>query len=318
MTLATLPPPVSAPRFASVADWPAIGAYLDIPAEQYHALDAASATWLKAMAVRKPLHALYDMTHFKQTPDMWEGEVMHHFFLQPNLFSSRHHIADTCSAILKTGDKKGMACGLTGKIRDGQGNWFCGKHADGEADPDAITLELYERLKAVGTEVYRVAGGLLEPKGLQTEVSLIWKDADTGLLCKARLDILRFSDRIIADFKKVQNADVHAFTRDIFSRRYDIQEAHYLAGAEALFGGDWDFRFIGVELNENQANSANVVELDDMQPVGESGFTTRQLARIARQTMLRDYAQCKRSGVFPGYTNAVKPIVASRWVLETL
>ncbi len=249
---------------------------------------------------------------------MWEGTVMHHFFLQPDVFSSRHHVADSCAAILKSGDRKGMCCDSPGKSRDAAGNWFCGKHSEGEEDPDSITLELYDRLKAVRSEVYRVAGGMLEPEGLQTEVSLIWKDADTGLLCKARIDLLRFEEGIIADFKKVQNADVHAFTRTVYERRYDIQAAHYAAGAIALFGGDWRFLFIGVELNEKQANSANVVELDEMEPVGESGLTTWQLARVSRQTMLRDYAQCKRSGVFPGYTNAVKPIVASRWVLETL
>ncbi len=236
-TLATTPV-ASTSRFAPVADWPSIGAYLDIPAEQYHALDAASAGKLKSMAIRKPLHALYEWTHFKETPAMWEGTVMHHFFLQPDVFSSRHHVADSCCAILKSGNRKGMACGSPGKSRDEQGYWSCGTHSDGEEDPDAITPELYDRLKAVRSEVYRVAGGILEPEGLQTEVSLIWKDADTGLLCKARIDLLRFDEFLAGDFKKVQNADVHAFTRTIYERRYDIQAAHYDAGLVALFGGD--------------------------------------------------------------------------------
>lgn len=80
------------------------------------------------------------------------------------------------------------------------------------------------------------------------ERSLFWIDEETGLQCKARPDAMTLGQSALAgDVKSARSVDPDDFVRDLFSLRYDLQAAHYLAGIKAVYGVDANFAFFAVE-----------------------------------------------------------------------
>lgn len=62
------------------------------------------------------------------------------------------------------------------------------------------------------------------------EVSIFWRDEETGLMCKCRPDYL--APNYIADYKSI--ADIEKIGRDLVSYKYHFQAAYYLEGLNQL------------------------------------------------------------------------------------
>lgn len=71
---------------------------------------------------------------------------------------------------------------------------------------------------------------LLADPDTRTEVSLTWTDGETGLVCKARPDIINPRRRLLADLKTTRSTDVRLFGHDIARYSYHAQLAHYSDG----------------------------------------------------------------------------------------
>jgi hypothetical protein len=63
-------------------------------------------------------------------------------------------------------------------------------------------------------------------KNGKAEVSIFWRDEETGLMCKCRPDYL--TDKYIADYKSINSIDNIAYS--IMDGDYYIQQAYYLEG----------------------------------------------------------------------------------------
>jgi exodeoxyribonuclease VIII len=83
--------------------------------------------------------------------------------------------------------------------------------------------------------------------GSQYQLSLVWEDEGTGVLCKARPDI-KPEGPVIADLKTTGDVSYHQFQRIFNNLKYHWQAAFYSYGWEVLTGEEIEkFVFICVE-----------------------------------------------------------------------
>lgn len=75
------------------------------------------------------------------------------------------------------------------------------------------------------------------------EVSILWQDAATGLMCKGRID--KLTDGLAVDLKTTRDAG--QFEKSIADFGYARQAAFYLDGLYALTGRAYQFGIIAVE-----------------------------------------------------------------------
>lgn len=78
----------------------------------------------------------------------------------------------------------------------------------------------------------------------EAEVSIVWNDLLTGILCKARIDKI-VNDNLLADLKTTRDAS--KFEKSALDYGYDRQAAFYLDGWRAASGNDALFGIAAVE-----------------------------------------------------------------------
>ena len=81
----------------------------------------------------------------------------------------------------------------------------------------------------------------------ETEVTYYWKDPKTGLLLKARLDIVNPKLGVMDIKTTAGDARRTKFSRDCLEYNYDLQAAHYWYGAAVAMKRDYNFYFGVIE-----------------------------------------------------------------------
>jgi hypothetical protein len=175
----------------------------------------------------------------------------------------------------------------------------------------------HDRVVAMADAVrqHPIAGRMFNPEHGQPEQSLFWVDRSTGVWCRARLDWLpaaRTSGRLIlADYKTCNRADLDSVQRAIATYGYHQQAAFYLAGARAL-GLAEDFAFVFVMQEKDPPYLVSVVEPD---------AAALRIGRLLNRGALELYAECARTGRWPGYSDEVvrlplPPYIENRYLKE--
>jgi hypothetical protein len=175
----------------------------------------------------------------------------------------------------------------------------------------------HERVKAMADAIrqHPIAGRMFMPEFGEPEQSLFWVDGQTKVWRRARLDWLPVSRTggrmILPDYKTCNRADVDGVQRTIATYGYHQQAAWYLAGAQAL-GLAEDHAFVFVFQEKDPPYLVNVVEPD---------AAALRIGRLLNREALDLYAQCTRTGVWPGYSDDVErvslpPYVENRYLKE--
>lgn len=288
------------PMFATI-DAPAIGLYENVPSALYHSWEAASASRLKLLSGRSPAHMMEAIKNPPEsTPSKILGNAIHALVLEPHLFSERFVIAGQCTAPKKKGSPE--RCKASGKvIRDGE--WLCGTHDTRKDEPWSTSLCLlstFQHAAAKGARdavfAHPKARALLESPGM-TEVSGVWDDIETGVICKGRPDHLAPEYRkgpTICDLKSTDNASPDAFKGSIFKFGYHLQAGHYDDGFSQLVQPWEHVALIAVEKKEPYGCVVYRV-LDEVVKAGKDQL----------RGLLRRYAECERSDTWPGYPTDV-------------
>lgn len=122
----------------------------------------------------------------------------------------------------------------------------------------------------------------------EKEKTLVWEDAETGQLCKARLDAYKIADETIYDIKSCSN--IQKFSYELFVRKYHWQAAFYLQGAQALGLPLKKFKFICVE--NKPIFGCRVFSL-----------TPEAMALGAHQIspLIQKFQECSKADQWPGY-----------------
>ena len=136
------------------------------------------------------------------------------------------------------------------------------------------------------------------------EHAAFWVDAETGLSCKARPDIVHSSGMVL-DIKTTDSALASDFQRTISKFRYHVQAAWYLDGITEATGARFDqFLFIAIEKKPPYGIGVYVASkamLDQGRQAYKKDFAT--------------YAQCVRENHWPSYPTEVQPIDLPIWAL---
>lgn len=154
-----------------------------------------------------------------------------------------------------------------------------------------------------------VARALLGVAG-RPEQTLVWLDPATGVVCRAMLDWLPdpVAGRrlIVVDYKTTESAEPYgALQRSVFRFRYHIQAAWYLSGVRAL-GLDEDPAMVFLAQEKTPPFLVTAVQLD-------ADAYTAGAAACARARAT--YAECSRTGVWPGYSEQIELIPTPAWVM---
>ena len=127
------------------------------------------------------------------------------------------------------------------------------------------------------------------------EVPLFWTDEDTGLECKAKLDILTEIDgrTVIADYKSAANAKTEIFNSKIFSLGYHLQAYMYTEGAMKALGLTERPDFIFITQEKTAPYAVNLIEVtEDVMLAGMDCF----------REYMGTLKQCMDTGYYWGYT----------------
>jgi exodeoxyribonuclease VIII len=135
----------------------------------------------------------------------------------------------------------------------------------------------------------------------QKEVSITWTDADTGIECKARLDIL--ADDGIYDLKGIRSADLGALAQEVAKQRYHCQLAFYQEGVKRALGKTLPVHIIGVE----NAAPHDVVVAELPEDDVYAGWETVR-------GWLDKVAECRKSGRWPGRYADKQALHLPQWI----
>lgn len=266
------------------------GVYQGVPDGAYHKWQwAVSQSTLKVVRHLTPAHARDElMNPSDQTAAMSMGDALHLAALQPEEFVKR------------------VVCGLG---IDRRSNANKAKHAEFEMEnAGKLILKHDDFVKLEGMaeamQRHELASSMLAMKG-HKELSIVWKDPETGLLCKARFDVFgRWRKmNVIADVKTIAfDMSDDDIERAMGKFGYDVQAAYYLWGASVLAEAAREFRFIFV--SKKPPHHIRVI-----------GPTPTALAEGEHKyrTALNTWAKCVKSDVYPGFPEKVTLLGLKPW-----
>lgn len=155
-------------------------------------------------------------------------------------------------------------------------------------DKETVPRDWYREMLAIVTSLNNdpLANSLFNAPG-RVELTLVWEDDSTGLLCKARIDKEAASVGKFIDLKSC--ADLEAFERSIARYGYHRQLAHYQDGWATLTGELLEPWIVAVEKSAPYCVKSAPLHEETL----ERGYERRRNAMAL-------YAECESSGVWPG------------------
>lgn len=150
------------------------------------------------------------------------------------------------------------------------------------------------------------------------EVSVVWRDDLTGVLCKGRYDVWSEPAVVAADLKSTVLAREDAFWSQSFKQGYHLQVAMYIDSLIALgkVQPDRPVKFLIVAVEKYAPYLVNVFEIND--DPGDDSFDWLDLGRKDYRPLLAQYGQCKETGIWPGYGYDTKGMALPAWAIKEL
>ena len=212
----------------------------------------------------------YRRTHpVESTPAMKLGVAIHCAILEPDQFPLRY-------------------CVWTGGRRFGHlYDAFC----DANEGKTSLTEDQYQTCLDARDSAYAhpLAGPLLAASGMR-EVSILWVDRHSGLLCVGRIDLLLDGSFTIIDLKTTTDkvADDYAIRRSASKFRTDVSMAAYMDGISTLTGAIPDCKLLFVE--QKPPHDVRVMPMEHSLVQGYDDW----------QRVLGQIVECNRTGIWSG------------------
>ena len=261
------------------------GLHRHVPAPEYHAWDLLNASKLKTLASKSPAHVKWEMDHPRKTTDaMRLGQAIHCAVLEPERFPEEFKVGPPRRSKADKEEHERMA--RAGVTELSQRDW-------------ETVLAVRDAVRS-----HRAVRHILDG---DAELSAVWKDEQTGLMCKGRFDDTCTWARCIVDLKSTKDASPQAFSRDVFNLGYHLQAAHYIDGARAC-GLDVE-HFVIVAVEKEPPCPVALYQLDA--EAVEAG--RKQLVPLKEQ-----YAHCVRTGKWPGRRDDVQILSLPGWAWRQL
>lgn len=270
---------------------------LHLPASDYHALPAVSASALRIIHAQTPFHlwrARQDGV--VETDAMRLGTLIHDAVLEPHKAGRSVAVIPetfTVPADYQPKNKKDIQPGEVVEWsfrRPLCQKWKADMLAAGCA---VVTKSEWDEIQQAASAVANSSAGDVVRRS-DPEVTITW-ETDRGTKCKARIDLLpRDSALGIWDLKTCSDASPDGFQRAAWASGYHIQAAWYL-DAIRLFDESRaeEFRFIAYE------KGSGAVVVHKATPEFISAGRRDYLAALEK------YEAAVASGVWPGYADEV-------------
>lgn len=296
-------------QLSPVPNWtikaPEPGVYYDMPAEEYHAIDALNATTLGAF-VKSGLHGEYHLSQRTEPSGaLWFGSAMHAAILEPELFMEQMIVDEKIGPSAEVAHRKAM-----------------------EEYPGAFLLRKgwKEQIDAMtnATMRHQVAKYLLRGTTGRNEVTMIWHIVKTiggrqvVIPCKARCD--RFIEAFepfpgagevsgIVDIKSTRDSSYDGMEKSIANFGYHRQAAWYLTGAVkcGLIDKFHDHSYTIVAIEKSAPYPVGVY------PIAVSALKYGLDECVAG---LRAYVKYRTLGHAPGPTDSTHPIGLPNWAMK--
>ncbi len=283
-----------------------LGLVPDMPAEEYHAVRAMSASGLKLMR-QSPAH--YFGTHLdpnrpdeKASRSKANGTLTHCLMLEPAEFDKRFIVVPE-EAPNRPSDRQRKAAKPSPETVAAVAWWDAfNRSAAGKIVVEAEALAS-AKAQAAAVRALPDVAALLSVG--QAEASAFWIDEQTGELCKCRPDHTHPAGDgvILVDGKTCQDASAQGFGRSIWNYGYHLQAAWYADGFERATGQRvHGFVFAAVESAWPHQAAAYML-----------GDDVLDKARTENRRLLNLYAECKRTGNWPGYQAGIQLINLPPW-----
>lgn len=297
----------------TVAAFPAPGIHHGVSFDEYLGLDAYSNS-RGGDLLRSPAYCRLraEAKDDDRTPAKDFGALAHCALLEPLVLDDRYVVGGPCEAILKSGERKDQPCGAPGKNHAG-GKWTCDKHGDGGPGVDRVLVSRddHSRCQAIvaAVESHPKASRLLKATRGQREVTVVWTDPATGLLCKGRPDgYASVAGRnVLLDVKVTKDAHEDDFPRAIFGMGIHRQAELYGCGL-ATHGFKVD-DYVIVAVMPDAPHEVTLYRLTD---------ETLQFAAVENERLMKKYAACAASGSWPAHTNQVIAVGLPAWAKNRL
>ena len=261
------------------------GIYHSLPFDEYLAIRAVNASTLKAMKRETPKHAeaVYAGRSEEKTPSLVRGSATHAAILEPDRFNAEYVIGP--------------------EVRRNTNEWkdFAAKHAGKNLLKPSENADVIGMRDAVWSNEF--SAKMLRVMDW-VETTLVWIDDDTGLLCKARLDLFSTKLGSYADVKTANDVSPRKFGAACYDLAYHIQFAWYGRGLAKHGIKVNSFGILGLEPGEPY----DVVVYEPTAKWINDGINEADEA-------LHTFAACLKSNNWPGYAGnqSVIPLELPRY-----
>lgn len=273
---------------------------VDVPMELYHAGPGVSSSGLKEI-LKSPAHyQAYKAEPQTDTAALRFGRLVHTRLLEPELFKTTVVVRrekpqeparpEHLAAVTRR-SKEGKAA-----LDEWEASWrpdYLAAVAAWEKETEgkeAISPAEAETLEAIAEAASRnKLASTIFGKG-DAEVSCYWIDEETGVLCKARADFMR--DGVIFDVKTCFDGSPKGFQAAVQKYQYHLSAAFYSDGFQTVTPVK-NFAWVAVEKNPPYCFAFYAADQE-----------TLNTGRADYRRALATYAECERSGTWPGYEQA--------------
>lgn len=265
------------------------GLYPGVSYHDYASWPAVRASTLNACARTMAHGRQAEIEEKDDTAALAFGTAFHSAVLEPDQFRRDYIVAPACDR----------------RTRDGKEEWTAFVEASAGRLP--ITQADHAAAEAMIRGVYgnRDCAELLA-NAKARELSFVWRDDATGLMCKARIDLLTTYAgwTVIVDLKSTADASRGGFQRQMTSLGYYRQLAWYRMGLQALSPVEEPRRCALIAVEKAPPYLAKAYELD-----GEALAIGEQEMR----ELLARYAEARASGVWGGYGDDMAGLSLPTW-----
>lgn len=276
--------PVIRPGFHDPLD--ARAANRAVPVD-YAAIPGMNWSTLKHIA-RSPKEFQWRLTHPEKPKAAYDfGRAFHCAILEPKVFPERY-VAEP-----DFGDGRTKAAKLKRAAWEAENK---GREPISYGDMTAILA------MAAAVREHKVAGKLLE--GVKAEQTITWTDAETGVRCKARLDML--GKDFLADVKTSRDPAFRPFARDAADHLYHGQLAMYFDGA------------IANGLLSKHADAPYIIVPEKSEPWDVAVYRMHRnlvldVGRLFYRSLLRRWLDCTAANWWPGIAPELQILELPSW-----
>ena len=211
------------------------GIYENVPFDTYLSWDCFSKSMVKSALISTAHLHHYINNGKKQTKEMALGSLLDCMLLEPEIFADK------------------FAEKLTTYPDDPAKKWSGNSHSCRAWLADKIERGIVVYSRSDYEKCVEMIGNIADHETAnkwindgKNQVSIVWEDHETGIMCKSRIDVLK--EDMLTDLKSTVNASPSEFKRTLNNFGYHIQNSMYSEGYAQLNGGEvLPFGFVVVE-----------------------------------------------------------------------